>query len=212
MLRSNWCVTSRARWSTVQLRLLSTNKTSPPPACGTWQPLASSPGAGCPTTRWFCNLGNFCNLCKMSNLCNLCISIILYIVQLLLPNLCYLVQLVVWHLDQLAHHKAHPLCIYTVYISYNYILYKLINFPITRLTHCGRQPTTAACMLLSIRWNINISVREAVNHFAKKTLAERGGTPPLTENHKKNSKTMGQKGLKLAFFGQKKPFFSGFFP
>ena len=41
------------------------------------------------------------------------------------------------------------------------------------------------------------------NHFAKKTLAERGGTPPLTENPKKNSKTMGQKGLKLAFAGQK---------
>ena len=36
------------------------------------------------------------------------------------------------------------------------------------------------------------------------SLAERGGTPPpLTENHKKNSKKMGQKGLKLAFLGQK---------
>ena len=37
------------------------------------------------------------------------------------------------------------------------------------------------------------------------SLTELGGThpPPLTENPKKNSKKMGQKGLKLAFLGQK---------
>jgi len=36
------------------------------------------------------------------------------------------------------------------------------------------------------------------------SLAELGGTPPpLTENPKKNSKKMGQKGLKLVFLGQK---------
>ena len=36
------------------------------------------------------------------------------------------------------------------------------------------------------------------------SLTELGGTPPpLTENPQKNSKKMGQKGLKLAFLGQK---------
>ena len=32
------------------------------------------------------------------------------------------------------------------------------------------------------------------------------------QSPKKFSKNTGQKGLKLAFFGQKQPFFSGFFP
>ena len=39
------------------------------------------------------------------------------------------------------------------------------------------------------------------NNFAKKPLAERGGTPPPWQKiPKKNSKKMGQKGLKLAFW------------
>ena len=43
------------------------------------------------------------------------------------------------------------------------------------------------------------------NILPKKTLAERGGTPPpLTDKPQKFSQKMRQKGLKLAFFGQKK--------
>ena len=43
----------------------------------------------------------------------------------------------------------------------------------------------------------------AENHFAKEPLAERGyPPPPLTENRRKLSQKMGQKGLKLAFFGE----------
>ena len=37
----------------------------------------------------------------------------------------------------------------------------------------------------------------------------RGTPPPLTENGRKFSSNMGQKGLILAFFGQKQLFFSG---
>ena len=43
----------------------------------------------------------------------------------------------------------------------------------------------------------------AENCFVKKTPAEMGGTPPpLTENRRKFSLKMGQKGLRFAFFGQ----------
>ena len=40
--------------------------------------------------------------------------------------------------------------------------------PITRLTHCGRQPTTAACMPLSIRY-ISISVSIYFDLFSVST-------------------------------------------
>ena len=51
--------------------------------------------------------------------------------------------------------------------------------------------------------------------FSKKPLAERGGTPlpPLNgQSPKIFLKKMGQKGVTLAFFGQKIAIFSGFFP
>ena len=41
-------------------------------------------------------------------------------------------------------------------------------------------------------------------HFVKKSLADMGGDPPFKRKKPKNfPKKLGQKGLQLAFFGQK---------